>query len=325
MPVDDERFLRLISDNMDTQDMDAQDVDARLVSLASRISRNDTTGLTVSNATRAFDLYCEACDLMYDMSLPEDEDEVIRLLQRAVALDPHCYDARCLLAMREPDAERRVQALVQMKREAWVYCSSQVEPSEYEDLDGDLQAWQCWQMRPYLRLVQTLALLYSDLGKNTLAIREYERLLRLTTADNQSVRMPLVMLYVTVERFDDAAALIARFGGEKNCWFLLAQSVAAYKQDDLDGASDYLEQLLAYCPDALPVMVESKVPEFYSMDYLPGSEEEMELAMEDADFLLLGTPEYLDWVARVQDTVWKRAANARSKARRSWNERRGLN
>lgn len=95
-------------------------------------------------------------------------------------------------------------------------------------------------------------------------------------------------------------------------------SVACYKQDDMDGASDYLERLLEYCPDALPVMIDAKVPEFRGMDYVPGSQEEMELAMEDADYLLLATPEYLDWVARVQDTVWKNAANKRSKNRRGW-------
>lgn len=318
MPVDDERFLRIVSDNVDVQHLPPAEADARLMSLAAKLSRNDMSDVRISESTQAFDLYCEACDLMYDMASPEDEKEVVRLLERAVEKDPHCYDARCLLAMREADSEKRVNVLRDMKREAWMYCSSQVDPVEYTDIEGELQAWQCWQMRPYLRLVQTLALLYFDLGKNTLAICEYELLMHLTTADNQSVRLPLIMLYVMLERFDDARRLYERFKGEKNCWFFLAMSVACYKQDDMDGASDYLERLLEYCPDALPVMVDAKVPEFYDMDYVPGSQEEMELAMEDADYLLLATPEYLDWVARVQDTVWKNAATQRSKNRRGW-------
>jgi tetratricopeptide (TPR) repeat protein len=318
MPVDDERFLRLVTDNIDSQHLPANEADAALVELATKIRRHDFTDIKESDATKAFGLYCRACDQMYDMLTADDEKEVAHLLEEAVKLDPHCYDARCLLATREPDTQKRVAALRDMKREAWLYCSSQVSPEDYMDIEGQPQAWQCWQMRPYMRLVQTLALLYFDLGKNSLAIQEYESLMHLNSADDQGVRMQLIMLYVTLERFGDAQRLFDQFNGERNCWFLLAMSIARYKQDDLDGASDFLEQLLAYCPDALPVMIDAKVPQFYGMDYVPGSQEEMELAMEDADYLLMGTPEYLDWVARVQDTVWKRAATARSKKHRSW-------
>lgn len=320
MPVDDERFLRLVTDNVDSKHLPPQEAEEALLSLSVKIAHHDFSDIQESDATKAFGLYCRACDQMYDMLTADDEKEVVRLLEQAVKLDPHCYDAKCLLAMREPDTQKRVQALRKMKGEAWLYCSSQVTPEDYVDIEGEPQAWRCWQMRPYMRLVQTLALLYFDLGKNTLAIGEYESLMRLNPSDDQGVRMQLIMLYVTLERFDDAERLYRRFNGERNCWFLLAMSVARYKQDDLDGATEYLEQLLAYCPDALPVMIDAKVPQFYGMDYVPGSQEEMELAMEDSDFLLMGTPEYLDWVARVQDVVWKRAANARSKSNkhRSW-------
>ena len=127
-----------------------------------------------------------AQDIAYNAMNQASGEAAERLAREALAIDPGCIDALCVLADRLPGAEERVAELRRI--------ISAAEEAFGADFMRESKGhfWDIHETRPYMRvrLDLAMALLATDAPED--AMREMEALLELNPGDNQGVRQLLV-------------------------------------------------------------------------------------------------------------------------------------
>lgn len=155
------------------------------------------------------------------------ETKRISMANKALVLDADCTDAYVILAREHKAYERRKAE--ELYRQAIAAGRRVLGADAISRNEKDF--WNDRATRPYMRAVFGLADLLQDWGDVELAIEQWHELLRLDPLDNQHVRQRLVPCLVTLDRYDEALALMNDPSSKPNAAFAYSLAFMLFKQN----------------------------------------------------------------------------------------------
>lgn len=287
--------------------------DERAVSQMSREALRDPEAFAVDGEDRAFIVLGQAISTAKrEIEDAEDADDygeeapdatlprTCALLERCLAADEHCYDARLLMTLaRARTDDDAISQLIGMEDEARAWCAER--SGQLDGAVGD--AWEGVFMRPYLRIEAKIIDLLISSTRYRAALARCERLLKASPADGQGIRHTAALLYARLEDEAGLDALDALFGRQGSTWMHIARAVLLYKLGRADAARRAVGGLATLCPGAAYYLANPDYVEPYVPDrppFTPGSAKESLLASYEADFLVMDTPNFVAWASQVQ-------------------------
>ena len=262
----------------------------------------DRDSLPQSDGDRAFHLVVLASRNI-DLELPfADEarakeliEESHRILDEAIQLDPHCYDAlRMKTAATSNSFDAFLTFLDQNAQEVRSYCEEQRAAAKQEESDERRCLLADLAMRPYLRWVATQAEEALICGRNREAIRLCNVAMELDPRDTADVRFTASLAYAKLE---DEAGLMRHLSESSksamrpcdDAWSQLAILAIAFKQRNEERALDCIHNLIPRYPHAAEALIrQNELPDgvFARLAVTPYSEDELIIALSEATVLL---------------------------------------
>lgn len=217
------------------------------------------------------------------------------MIRQCLEADEHCYDARMIAALIDCDSNDAALAdLAALEVEARQWCkarSAELDPA-CED------PWDAVCQRPWLRIQGKIVDLLTQAACYREALARCESMLAAAPADGQGVRHTAALLYARLEDEEGLDALDVRYGRAGSCWMHVARSVLLYKLGRMGAAKRATNGMATLCPGAaFYIAYPSYVPPYLPdrPPFKPGSDTESLLATYEADFIVVDTPEYVQW------------------------------
>ena len=152
----------------------------------------------------------EAQECYYDAMEAPTEAEALRLLSRALELDPGNTDAWLLMLSHTPPlpTDEEIGTL----RKIVAGAEERLGKQAFEDYAGHF--WGYHETRPYMRARAALADALHRAKRIESSAAEVEGMLELNPGDNQGLRYRLLAFYLALGRLDDTRGLFARYPDE---------------------------------------------------------------------------------------------------------------
>ncbi|MBM6775393.1 response regulator receiver protein [Olsenella profusa] len=263
----------------------------------------DRDSLPQSDADRAFHLVAlatETIDYRLPLASEEQAEALVRrgrdLLEEALSLDEHCFDAvRMLSASRLASVDERYQFLASRVDEVRDVCEEERERAS-EALGGERAALGALlSLRPYWRWLASMAEDALICGRNHDAIAAAERLLESDSRDLSDVRFTLAYALAKLEDERGLEELARRYEtispmrSADDAWLILSRCALAHKRCDFAGARNQLRHLLDVYPGCAGILIRQiELPdgEFARLRVQPYGEDELILAVSEGMVLL---------------------------------------
>ncbi|MBR2834154.1 MAG: hypothetical protein IKE43_00365 [Coriobacteriales bacterium] len=221
-------------------------------------------------------------------------------LQKALELDPHCYDAQILLSLVETvSLDHAIQKLDNLIPEAKEWCMARSEAID-EPTEDPFDA-VC--LRPWLRLEAKIIDLLIQGACYREALTRSIAMLNRAPQDAQGIRYMTSLILARLEDEDGLNTLDARFDHTGNAWMHIARSILLYKLGRIPAARRATLGLANLCPGLAFYLVNPTYTEPYLPDrpyFTPGTSQESLLASYEAEFLIADTPEYIAWALSLE-------------------------
>ena len=290
----------------------------------------DRDSLPQSDSDRAFHLVALASKAI-DYELPfvaEDQAQKIiedghRILDEAISLDPHCFDAiRMKAAATNPSFDAFLTFLNESAPEVHAYCTEQASKIPQGISEEHRSLFVNLAMRPYLRWVATQAEEALICGRNRETLRLVEHALELDPNDMADIRFTAALAYAKLEdeagldKFIKSRHAFGRVRPFDDAWTHLAYLSLAFKQHDMQKAFSHIEQLVARYPHAAEALIrQNELPDgvFARLAVTPYSEDEIILALSESTVLLQegvdveGQGVLSSWIIQVTTQSWPQA------------------
>ncbi len=177
-------------------------------------------------------------DMAYDA---ETDEEALKLVNKALKLDPLNYDALAFQAeLKSADAFDLIGKYEKLLKKA----TENMTAEGYFSDEYIGSFWDVLETRPYMRLRHAYMNQLLLCGMITRAGEECEELLRLCENDNLGVRYTLMHIYATLEDEESAQALYKRFDSYDETQMLLPLSIVFFKKGEWAKSRTYLKKLL---------------------------------------------------------------------------------
>ncbi len=150
----------------------------------------------------------------------------IKHARAAIAADPERLDAYLLLGDALNNSEERLAILTEGAVRGRVQWAPEIADPE------ESHFWLNHDTRPFMRILHLLAIERWNDSDADGAIAEAEGLLRLNPNDNQGIRELLADWYGATGRWDDCAALLARYPDDWTTSHLYTSWLLAFRCDD---------------------------------------------------------------------------------------------
>lgn len=295
--------------------------------------QNDPTSLIKTDRDRSFHLVCLATELIdYQMPFLTSEDEINKLIERverylteAVRIDEHNWDAkRMLFTVQSQSDDELVTYLLDNRSDVAAEAKRLIDEADdpyAREFANDLG------QHPYQRWLASLASRQFIAGQYRCALATVEECLAIAPLDWAGARhtgmLALAKLEVDraeLQEFRTRHALAyqglvpfaasqpnAQAGSQPlDPWSLIAEMSLAYRAFDYEGATETLREILRLFPHAPQTLfVQAEFPEgmFSRAHIMPGSDDELVVALSEATPLLqegMGTPDsasFALWIA----------------------------
>ncbi|MEE8715451.1 MAG: hypothetical protein SOI26_05210 [Coriobacteriales bacterium] len=235
-----------------------------------------------------------------DLQAPQLERSILAL-QRCIDLDGHCYDARMLqILAKATDDDEAITQLVGLEGSALAWCEDRSRT--YDGQVDDL--WDATFMRPYLRIEAKIIDLLTLTCRYRAALQRSRRMLEKSPADGQGIRHGTALLLARLEDERGLDELDAAFSRKGSPWMQIARAMLLYKLERMDAARRAVVGLAHLYPAAAYYLANPDVAPLYLPDRpaaAPGSDKECLLATYEADFLVVDTPDFVDWAMGVPE------------------------
>ena len=291
---------------------------------------HDRDSLPQSDSDRAFHLVAMASKLIdYELPFATDEqangiiDSGHRILDEALSIDPHCYDAvRMKSAATNPSFEAFLTFLTDRAEEVRAYCEEQRGEAVRSSSDERTRLSADIAMRPYMRWVATQAEQALICGRNKEALRFAYHALEVDPHDGADVRFTAALAHAKLEDEPGLDQLLAsgpkagRLRPTNDAWTLLSRLTLAHRRYDMRQSRYWLEQLIKTYPHAGEALIrQNELPDgvFSRLAVAPYSEDELILALSEGTVLLqegvdpLGHGVLSAWVAHEASLIDPRA------------------
>jgi tetratricopeptide (TPR) repeat protein len=224
------------------------------------------------------------------------EEEVLRLLTRALELDPGNTDAWLLVKSYCPPLppDEEIETLRKLVAGAEERLGKQV----FTDYAGHF--WGYHETRPYMRARSALADALLRAGRVESAAAEVEGILELNPDDNQGLRYRLLAFYLALGRLDDTRRLFARYPDEFNyntvfAWSKVLECFLSGKPEEALEALAVAQKQNAFTKAYL--LGHRKLPKNPPDTYAPGSKEEAACFAADLQLAWNAHPAARKWLA----------------------------
>ncbi|MDP4096341.1 SEC-C metal-binding domain-containing protein [Paenibacillus sp. P96] len=154
-----------------------------------------------------------------------------KLLEQAYTLDPEYPDT---LLMLSEDTATIVESM-QLAKTAMELAAKKLGKTFFEENRGYF--WGLVETRPFMRAKAAYAHLLSLSGRLNAACEHYEQLLELNPNDNQGIRYDLLMLYLQMERLEEADQALKSYEEDASCFILYDKLVLEYLKN---GVTEHL-------------------------------------------------------------------------------------
>jgi hypothetical protein len=234
-----------------------------------------------------------AQQLMYQAWEETNPARRIAMAREALAISAKCADAYVLLAEEEADTVKRALELYQKGMEAG---ESALGEQFFKENEGKF--WGLLKTRPYMRARRGVAQTLWRLKRFEEAIEHYRELLRLNPNDNQGNRYALLDIFLGLERYDDALAILKQYEEEWSAVWLYSRALLEYKKGgDSPKARRALKQALEQNPFVPAYLTDQKrIPGWQVNSYGWGDESEaVYYASENLNYWRR-TPGAVDWL-----------------------------
>lgn len=244
--------------------------------------------LSLTDEEKAYDLFDEAREC-------EEPAKAKRLLRKALKLKPDFLDAKIALATFIPDTMKYIKELYRLEKEE----KKRLEQAGYFDEDHISRFYGITETRPYIRLLNTIATNYYNMGCMKKAIEIFEHIIELNENDNLGCRYNLMALYALLEEPEKMKQILSRYN-EKTVPVYLFQTVLYYKLGEFNQAKRHLRSLYHLVP-AIKKLINDEIneedlitdaPEGY---YAPFTLEEVMIYIQENP-LLFANEELLKWI-----------------------------
>ncbi|MDD3585695.1 MAG: hypothetical protein PHQ75_00815, partial [Thermoguttaceae bacterium] len=166
-----------------------------------------------------------ADDLLDEVESIDDPEEAKRIIQKALTLDPKSIRAYHLLALHCANTVEEIRKYL----ETGERIGNELFPDGMqEQFDGNL--WYLMEARPYLLLLNDLAVFEHRFENVDKARTIYEKILRLSEGDNLGIRYKMIFLLIELNRDADAEKLYKHYDERSASW-LYARALLDYRQD----------------------------------------------------------------------------------------------
>ena len=151
-----------------------------------------------------------AQECYYDAMEARTDEEALRLLSRALELDPGNTDAWLVIMSHAPMLSADEE--IGMLRKIVARAEERLGAQAFEEFAGHF--WGFHETRPYMRARAALADALHRAGRIESAAAEVEGMLELNPGDNQGLRYRLLGVYLALGRMDDTRRLFGRYPDE---------------------------------------------------------------------------------------------------------------
>ena len=238
----------------------------------------------------------EAQECYYDAMEAQTEQEALRLLSRALELDPGNTDAWLLMMSHTPplSADEEIGTL----RKIVAGAEERLGKQAFKDYAGHF--WGYHETRPYMRARAALADALHRAGRIESAAGEVEGMLELNPGDNQGLRYRLLAFYLAVGRMDDTRGLFARYPDEfdYNTVFAWSKVLERFLSGKPEEALEELAVALKQNAFTKAYLLgHRKLPKNPPDSYAPGSKEEAACFAADLQLAWNAHPTAKKWLA----------------------------
>lgn len=245
----------------------------------------------------------------YVAIIAKRRDQVLAAAEHALKIDPRCTDALVVSTLlQEDEAFEALEALIDLE-------AQQREGQELQVPDSG-SSWDDVFGRPALRHKAAIAFMATEAAFYKRALATAGQLLDLLPSDELGMRHTQALAFARLEDEVGFDELDARFHRRGSAWTNLARTVMLFKLDRMSAARRALQGFLSLNEGAAyallhPVYVEPYLP--LRPAFVPGSFEEVTLAVREADPLVVDVPEFITWVANQPQVTEQAASFARSR------------
>jgi tetratricopeptide (TPR) repeat protein len=221
-----------------------------------------------------------AQDLVYEGVEQDDPELKVKMAQEALAVCPDCADAYVLLAENANSPKEQLD----MYEQGVIAGRRALGPEPFQNDVGHF--WGMLETRPYMRARVGLACSLWTLGRRDEAVEHLQDMLRLNPNDNQGIRHILAEYLLNLDRDEELAQLLDRYGEERSAIWTYTRALLAFRREGdtaesrrlLEEAKKANRHVLDYLSGRK--LIPGRQPEYYS----PGQESE---AVVCAGLLLL--------------------------------------
>lgn len=272
----------------------------------------DVDSFVETPQTRAFQLVAEALpkaqptkddELLDDEAYVQERERRRARLRKAcdsaLVLDARCLDAQLLEAiMAEDDPEALFERLLSL----WQRESGECPTPESDTSD----AWPDVLSRPLLRLGAALSRAELETARYRASAKTASLVMLRTPHDELGCRHTCALAYARLEDEDAFGQLDASNDRHGDAWTHVARALLLYKLDRMPAARRALLGFARLCEGGSyallrPTYVETYLPD--RPEARQGSFEEAQLALHEADPIVVDTPDFVAWAADQEGIV----------------------
>ena len=260
---------------------------------------------------RAFHRVADAAELI-DLKLPvatEEQgqaiiDEAHRLLDEAIELDEHCYDAMRMNTFAEFSIyDDTLSFLEELAPEVKAWCKEQAQAAENEVTPELAPLAREIEMGPYLRWVTTQSTLSLVCGRNKQCLHYAQIAFDEDPLDVSDVRFSAALAYAKLEDEAGLESLAKRqrtspfMRPADDPWMVIARMCIAFKQYDMQTARVILSQLISRYDQSIEILYrQTEFPDgvFARLHVGPYTPDELALAVSEATVLFQESMDFDD-------------------------------
>jgi tetratricopeptide (TPR) repeat protein len=237
----------------------------------------------------------EAQECYYDAMEAQTEAEALRLLSRALELDPGNTDAWLLMMSHTPPLP--ADEKIGMLRKIVAGAEERLGKQAFKDYAGHF--WGYHETRPYMRARAALADALHRAGRIESAAAEVEGMLELNPNDNQGLRYRLLAFYLALGRMDDTRRLLDRYQDEAAyntvfAWSKVLERFLSGKPEEALEALAVAQKQNAFSKAYL--LGHRRLPKNSPDSYAPGSKEEAACFAQDLQSAWRAYPVARKWL-----------------------------
>jgi hypothetical protein len=250
----------------------------------------------------------ELIDLKLPIATEEQGQAIIaearRLLDEALDLDEHCYDAMRMITFAEFSIyDDTLSFLEEMAPEVKAWCKEQSAIAEREVTPELAPLTREIEMGPYLRWVTTQSTLSLVCGRNKQCLHYAMEVLDEDPVDVSDARFSAALAYAKLEDENGLESLVRRQRSNPitrppdDPWIVIARMCIAFKQYDIETARVILNQLISRYDQSIEILFrQTEFPDgvFARLHVGPYTPDELALAVSEATVLFQESMDFDD-------------------------------